>query len=64
LNEIREIIRDSDDEAEARTEILAKIIRKVEGFHQQCGVAVGSISIENIYIDREDGEMYFFEFQI
>jgi hypothetical protein len=64
LKQIRDIIRDSDDEADARTEILGNIIRKVEEFHQQCGVAIGSISIDSIYIDREDGEMYFYEFQI
>jgi DNA integrity scanning protein DisA with diadenylate cyclase activity len=48
-------------EVKQRVELIRRIASKIDDYHSQCGgLPIGSLSMQNVLIDKEDGEIYFY----
>lgn len=47
-------------EVQQRVELLRRICKKIDDYHETCGgLPIGGLSMKNVLIDKEDGEIYF-----
>jgi hypothetical protein len=51
------------EDLKQRVEMLTRIVQRVSRFHSECGgIPFGNISMNEVWIDSEDGEIYFKSF--